>query len=833
MIRENKKFRAVLAVILSVSMCFTSVGLVAIISVPAPVYADVSVEKVKYFTVTFKNSDSTIATVQVRNGKSTASDTPKVEETGHTFLGWSTTKGATEQSQVDFKCDTAVLTDKTVYAVFKNNNNVQQSTVTFKVDEGYFNIARVENGKSLGDKMPPVPVKTGYKFLGWSTTKGATKQSQVDFKPDTAVWDDKTVYAVFEREKNMLEVTFKNTNGRDGTVKVEAGEKVIPPICTPNIDYVFVKWCAESDGTAPAFDFSKAITKNVTLYAIYGKMSVPGPEPTPVPIPEPEPTPVPIPEPEPTPVPKPGQYTVTFKNGDQEIASVKVKSGRCIKLANMPKDPERQGYTFIGWSTHKDACKKGDVNFSENTEIYGDTIVYAVFVKTPPTPPVMCDVTFKNEDAWLRTINVKKGEHLRTEQFPAPTKSAYEFIGWSTEKNASKPNFSDQTEVKADTTVYAVFKVKPYKFSYDVVFKSDDVCIKTVQVEDGKNVTATNMPTEPIKSGYKFEGWGTLTAKKADFSAETIVKKDTTVYAIFQKDEHPTKTEVIIGKMTYKPNTEFEYRKTKPISYPVDGKKVTDGSGKVTLNIPAKDGVTEVGNLEKKEYKISVKTEYEYIYSLEAGEKIITEGQEGSGIEEKTYEVDSEKGLTKKVIISKKDEKKKAVNKVILKNLKIQMIAQPLEQQVYEWLEIQPIEIKIAVDEGEKLPKKEELPTFAFDSDWQRKLENIGLKFTPAAPDPNNRKVLAAGTISGVIKEDSLQQELKKTHQITIIGETGASAKERKISKKIQFPSLKITVTRQIATGNKPETSRKLSLYLVAAGLLSLLLFSGRKVLRN
>lgn len=155
----------------------------------------------------------------------------------------------------------------------------------------------------------------------------------------------------------------------------------------------------------------------------------------------------------------------------------------------------------------------------------------------------------------------------------------------------------------------------------------------------------------------------------------------------------------------------------------------------------------------------------------------------------------------------------------------VQMEAQPPEQTVYEGQEINQIKITVTSQ------KEENLPTFAFDQAWQTELAKIGLKFTPAAPDPNNRKVLAAGTISGIIKDKSLQQELDskgaKTYQITVTGKT-TSGKEIKCEQ-----TLKITVTRQIAVGNKPETSGKLSLYLVAAGLLSLLLFSGRKTVRN
>ena len=153
-----------------------------------------------------------------------------------------------------------------------------------------------------------------------------------------------------------------------------------------------------------------------------------------------------------------------------------------------------------------------------------------------------------------------------------------------------------------------------------------------------------------------------------------------------------------------------------------------------------------------------------------------------------------------------------------------QMEAQPLEQTVYEGQEINKIKITVISQ------KEENLPTFAFDQAWQTELAKIGLKFTPAAPDPNNRKVLAAGTISGIIKEDSLQQELDskgaKTYQITVTGKT-TSGKEFKCEQ-----TLKITVTRQIAVGNKPETSATLSAYLILAGALSVIL-TGRSLAKK
>ena len=57
----------------------------------------------------------------------------------------------------------------------------------------------------------------------------------------------------------------------------------------------------------------------------------------------------------------------------------------------------------------------------------------------------------------------------------------------------------------------------------------------TVKVVKGQTI-GTNMPQDPVKSGYTFKGWNTKKDGSGEaVTADTVVKEDMSVYAIFEK----------------------------------------------------------------------------------------------------------------------------------------------------------------------------------------------------------------------------------------------------------------------------------------------------------
>ncbi|WP_425664334.1 G5 domain-containing protein [Gardnerella piotii] len=83
------------------------------------------------------------------------------------------------------------------------------------------------------------------------------------------------------------------------------------------------------------------------------------------------------------------QKTVTFKDGDKQVASVKVEKGKAISTdgftsQSMPENPTKSGYTFKGWNTQQDGQ---GTTFTGTTPVNSDLTVYAVYTKNPVTPP--------------------------------------------------------------------------------------------------------------------------------------------------------------------------------------------------------------------------------------------------------------------------------------------------------------------------------------------------------------------------------------------------------------------------------------------------------------
>lgn len=79
----------------------------------------------------------------------------------------------------------------------------------------------------------------------------------------------------------------------------------------------------------------------------------------------------------------PVQNTVTFMNGDDTYASVKVDTGKAIDNdsltdQSMPQNPTKNGHTFKEWNTQKDG--KGTA-FTGTTVVNKDMTVYAIYSK--------------------------------------------------------------------------------------------------------------------------------------------------------------------------------------------------------------------------------------------------------------------------------------------------------------------------------------------------------------------------------------------------------------------------------------------------------------------
>ena len=293
---------------------------------------------------------------------------------GYTFAGWNEEVMAAQEN-------------KTYVAVWKSNNP-EKYTITFDANEGTFS-----NGKNTitqtveeGDmpKEPETPTREGYQFIGWDSNI-------------SLVTGNKTYKAVWEKEKEVYEITFDANggvfeNGEESTVvKTTEGELPTVPDDPTKEGNVFQGWDKEISSA----------TGNTTYQAVWKEL-----------------------------------FDITFdanegkfENGKQK-ETIEVLDG---ELPNTPSDPTREGYRFTGWEPTITTASK-DQTYQATWE---KVKTYAITFDADGG-------TFENGKDQI-TIYV---EENTLPSITNPIKDGYLFQGWDKEL----------TSATEDTTYQAVWK---------------------------------------------------------------------------------------------------------------------------------------------------------------------------------------------------------------------------------------------------------------------------------------------------------------------------------------------------------------------------------------
>jgi uncharacterized repeat protein (TIGR02543 family) len=149
-----------------------------------------------------------------------------------------------------------------------------------------------------------------------------------------------------------------------------------------------------------------------------------------------------------------------------------------------------------------------------------------------PAKPAEFTVTFNagGGQSAVETRTVTSGKSVGASKMPSdPARDGYIFDGWYTAVNGGGTQFTAATTVTADITVYAKWTVE-----YTVTFNADEGSpeTQTETAASGGSLGSANMPTEPTKSGYTFDGWYTeQNGGGTRFTGTTTVRADITVYA--------------------------------------------------------------------------------------------------------------------------------------------------------------------------------------------------------------------------------------------------------------------------------------------------------------
>ncbi len=228
-------------------------------------------------------------------------------------------------------------------------------------------------------------------------------------------------------------------------------------------------------------------------------------------------------------------YSVKFMNDDGSlIYNKRVLNGETV---SKPTDPDRNGYTFLGWFYDNTEYDFNSI-INKNIELIAKWSSLEETNETNETSTIkMYKVVFDSDGGTsVSSIEVKEGEKLSSPK--NPTKKGFTFVEW--QLNGKKYDFnnpiSSNLELKAkwnnnsnsdsnETT--ATF----YTVKFDSNGGND---IPSQKVKKGEKAI---MPTNPTKRGYTFVEWQ-LNGKKYSFN--NSINNDIELKAIWSSEQANT-----------------------------------------------------------------------------------------------------------------------------------------------------------------------------------------------------------------------------------------------------------------------------------------------------
>ncbi len=209
--------------------------------------------------------------------------------------------------------------------------------------------------------------------------------------------------------------------------------------------------------------------------------------------------------------------TVRFYEEDGSLwTTQKVRRG---KYAEEPSDaPEKEGYTFLYWSTEKKTTgvERPEFDF-ENTAIRKVTNLYPVYAKNPIV------TTYDKDGNVIGTLEVVYNTAVSADELEYPSVTGYTFAHWSEDENGETA-FDFDSKLTKDIDLYAVYSIN----TYTVTFYNGEETFRTEKVNYNGKVTE---PSDPTMDGRTFKYWTTEPDGDEPFDFNTAITSNLSLYA--------------------------------------------------------------------------------------------------------------------------------------------------------------------------------------------------------------------------------------------------------------------------------------------------------------
>jgi uncharacterized repeat protein (TIGR02543 family) len=347
-----------------------------------------------------------------------------------------------------------------------------------------------------------IPTRTGYTFLGWSTSSTATSATYSaggSYTVNAAA----TLYAVWRQNAvNTYTITY-NVNGGTGApasqTKIHGTTLYLSSTIPTRTGYTFLGWAHSMTSDVANYSAGGAFTsdKETTLYAVWQATI----------------------------------FTITYDVGKGTGAPASQTKLRDVALTLSSVIPTYNGYTFSGWEgTQSTGDRPFTTTFAPGSSLRWNqnTTFYAIWRYT-----VRYDAnggTGAPADQNLRKISM-----LYQLSEIIPTRTGYTFLGWSTSRTATIAQYQPEENYaeNGDVTLYAVWgAIAPT--TYTVTFD-----VKGGGSVASQTVNAGMMITLPVtrKDGFIFRGWATNSGGAIAYGSGDSYTADAnaTLYAVWEE----------------------------------------------------------------------------------------------------------------------------------------------------------------------------------------------------------------------------------------------------------------------------------------------------------
>lgn len=195
-------------------------------------------------------------------------------------------------------------------------------------------------------------------------------------------------------------------------------------------------------------------------------------------------------------------YTVLWKDWDSSILKTQIVGSNYHLTTTDQPAASRTGWTFTGW------------NLSLPRYITSDTILIAQYSINSYTLR-----WYDSDGIVMKTQSVQYGDSVTTadQPYPLPTKEGYTFTGWS----QSLPFYMPATNIN----MYPLYTANTYIIRW---LNWDGSVLKTQNLQSGYQITTSDAPSNPSRTGYTFTGWSPtlpryVISSNIDFTAQFTI----------------------------------------------------------------------------------------------------------------------------------------------------------------------------------------------------------------------------------------------------------------------------------------------------------------------